>query len=75
MFHPVFWSLQNGKNNFNYGWTLNTCIRVLCHFVMHNKGNGGAQKGKCFSCLWCVHYEKNDCEKVFKDFVSETLNY
>jgi hypothetical protein len=39
------------------------------------KGIEEHKREECFSCLWCVHGEKNDYEKVFKYLVLETLNY
>ncbi len=39
------------------------------------KGMEEHEKEECFSYLWCVHGEKNDCEKVFKYLVPKTLNY
>ncbi len=39
------------------------------------KGTKEHKREECFSCLRCVHGEKNDCEKVFRYLVLETLNY
>ncbi len=39
------------------------------------KGTKEHTREECFSCLRCVHGEENDCEKVFRYLVFETLNY
>ncbi len=39
------------------------------------KGMEEHEREECFSYLWCVHGQENDCEKVFRYLVPKTLNY
>jgi len=39
------------------------------------KGTKEHKREECFSCLRCVCGEENDCEKVFRYLVLETLSY
>lgn len=39
------------------------------------KGTKEHKREECFPCLRCVRGEENDCEKVFRYLVLETLNY